>query len=142
MRYSPVQVKNPTSQHHLVRLLPDQELLVILTRPEYQEAEILVQSDFLFLSQDFDNQSQHFRRLTFHQRVFMPTSCFLGEILVNSPILSACLVIYSEVNDYYGGRNNRHQRQKKQLMTCPVSFNKLRCTDMETGCNVIFSRCS
>lgn len=138
-RYAPVQVKNPTSQHHLVRLLPEQELAVILTRPEYQEAEVLVRSDFVFLSQDFDDHFHRCRRLIFRQRVFMPTPCFLGEILVESPILSACLVVYSEANYC---QNKHHQRQKKQLMTCPVSFNKLGCTDMETGCTVIFSRCS
>jgi hypothetical protein len=138
MRYAPFQVKNPTSKHHLVRLLPDQELTVVLTRPEYQNAQVVIKGDFIILEQDTADFSNSCRRLRFRQRAFMPTACFLGEInIIGSPV-AACLVIYSEA----GGKVKPQQPVKKrQLSVSPITINSMRASDMESGCHVIFSRC-
>lgn len=136
MRYAPFQVKNPTSKHHLVRLLPDQELAVVLTRPEYQNAQIVIKGDFIVLEQDAADFSNSSRRLIFKQRAFMPTVCFLGEInIIGSPV-AACLVIYSEA----GGKHKPQSVKKRQLYVSPTTITPMRIADMETGCHAIFSR--
>ena len=47
--YAAVKIVNPIVKNHLVRLAPNQKLNLLLSLPEYDEAEINLLSDFLTL---------------------------------------------------------------------------------------------
>lgn len=113
MRHAPAQVRNPATQHHLVRLLPAQKLILTLTQPEFDGAEVYIKSDFLVLERDEPG-----RRITFRQKgdlsqVWAGGVFFLGEITIKgqqSP--SLCLFLDADGGDRITAVNPNGQHCK------------------------------
>lgn len=94
--YAAIKIVNPIVKNHLVRLAPDQKLNLLLSLPEYDEAEINLLSDFLSLEERHD--SDKIISLSYKQNIpknFNFPSLFLGELhVISGPIESSlCLLL-------------------------------------------------
>lgn len=94
--YAAVKIVNPIVKNHLVRLAPNQKLNLLLSLPEYDEAEINLLSDFLTLEDRQDTAKTI--SLVYKQIIpnnFQFPNLFLGELhIISGPIESSlCLLL-------------------------------------------------
>lgn len=94
--YAPIKIVNPIVKNHLVRLAPNQKLNLLLSLPEYDEAEINLLSDFLTLESRQDTANT----ISFVYKQIIPNdfqflNLFLGELhIISGPIESSlCLLL-------------------------------------------------
>jgi len=122
-KYSPVQVRNPLSKHHLVRLLPAQRLDLIFTKPEFQACSVNISGDFLRL--DDIEQVRNGWTASVSQLVNFPpadTNLFLGEITIfdeNGVVASLCVVTDSPNTDCFRAiepTNNHFRLEPHQVL--------------------------
>jgi hypothetical protein len=95
--YAAVKIVNPIVKNHLVRLAPNQKLNLLLSLPEYDEAEINLLSDFLTLEDRQDTAktiSLVYKQIVPNNFQHCP-SLFLGELHVISGSIesSLCLLL-------------------------------------------------
>jgi hypothetical protein len=95
-KYSPVQIRNPISREHLVRLLPKQKLQLVFTKPEFRSCSVNVSGDFLKLD-DIEQVKNGWVASISQVRDIegvINTSLYLGEINVmgSDELISLCVV--------------------------------------------------
>lgn len=99
--YAAIKIVNPIVKNHVVRLAPDQKLNLLLSLPEYDEAEINLLSDFLSLEERCDANKTI--SLSYKQNIpksFQHCPClFLGELHVISGSIESSLCILLQIPD-------------------------------------------
>jgi hypothetical protein len=122
-KYSPVQIRNPLSKHHLVRLLPAQRLNLVFTKPEFQACSVNISGDFLRLD-DVEQVRNGWTAAISQLMNFPPidASLFLGEVNVfddNGVISTLCVVSDSPNADYFRAiqpTNNNFRLEPHQVL--------------------------
>lgn len=142
-KYAPVQVRNPVSKHHIVRLLPGQRLDLVFTKPEFQACSVNISGDFLRL--DDIEQVRNGWTASISQLVnFSPVdaSLFLGEVNVfdeNGIVATLCVVTDSPNTDYFRAidpTNNHFRLEPHQVLDVLFysdSFNEEWVCDVMAG---------
>jgi len=99
-KYSPVQIRNPISRDHLVRLLPKQKLHLVFTKPEFRSCSVSIAGDFLKLDdiEQVKNGWVASISQSWDIKEIINTSLYLGEInVMSSDGLVASLCVVSDV---------------------------------------------
>lgn len=96
-KYSPVQIRNPISREHLVRLLPKQKLQLVFTKPEFRSCSVNISGDFLKLDdiEQVKNGWVASISQSWDVEEIINTSLYLGEINVmgdDGLVASLCVV--------------------------------------------------
>lgn len=95
--YAAIRIVNPITKNNLVKLSGNQKLNILLSLPEYDEAEINVLSDFLVL----EKREESSKFISLDYRTHIPEilahlDLFLGELYIASGPLDASLCILKE----------------------------------------------
>lgn len=96
--YSPAQVSDPTSENHLVRLYPNQDLRVVLSQ-DSEDVQIFLTSRFLRLSREEQdkkgNRVYHFVQQYDLSEWAAVSSAYLGEVAIlrKNSISSVCVML-------------------------------------------------
>src|SRR5690606_32831011 len=97
MQYAPVQIRNPVTQHHLVRLLPRQNIMLVFSKPEYRDVCIDVMGDFLALAKT-ESLTRNSIAMHYEQKFDLldigeGCSLSLGRISILSSAITASLCV-------------------------------------------------
>jgi hypothetical protein len=118
MAYSPIYVRNPTAESHLIRLLPGQKMILKLSRPEFMEAIVSTKSDLLMVSEEIQPT---FRLFTFSQNSnldsYWKCHLFLGEIVIKTKQASSslCMMLEPKSSEGYCIQAINPDKQQCQL---------------------------
>lgn len=150
-KYAPVQIRNPLSKQHLVRLLPAQRLNLIFTKSEFQACRVNISGDFLRL--DDIEQVRNGWIASISQCANLPpidANLFLGEVHIfdgNGVVSTLCVVTDSPNADYFRviqPTNNNFRLEPHQVLDvlfyadsfdeiwdCRVSYGQLRLEQID-----------
>ena len=86
-KYSPVQVSNPTSLQHLVKVQPGQEICISFDLETYKDISVQVSSEYLKKGGSYEKDGKYVCNV-FQDSMIADwheySSCFLGEIWIDS----------------------------------------------------------
>lgn len=98
--YNPIQINNPKSQHHLVRLQPGQDVQLCLNKSIFKNHRIQVSDDFIDVHQspgNFESKFYYYISQNDITKYWCDHSCvFLGEVWIDSDSVSSKLIIVLE----------------------------------------------
>lgn len=122
-KYSPVQIRNPLSRGHLVRLYPGQRLSVAFTKPEFKSSSLHISGPFLSLDElEATNQgwTAHISQAK-DCAALADVTLFLGEVYIvgDGMCSSLCVVMDSPNADYMRviqPANNTFRLEPHQLL--------------------------